>query len=96
MENRYASRVIEVDQKQTVITTGPYAVVRHPMYVSILLIYISSPIALGSLWALIPMALLAFLIIARIRNEEKFLAQELTGYREYMQKTKYRLIPGLW
>ncbi|HEX3048408.1 MAG TPA: isoprenylcysteine carboxylmethyltransferase family protein [Bacillota bacterium] len=96
LENRYASRVIEVEQKQKVITTGPYAVVRHPMYVSVLLIYTFSPVALGSLWGLIPMAFLTLLIIARIRNEEKVLSQELEGYREYMQKTKYRLIPGLW
>ena len=96
LENRYASRVIEVEQKQTVISTGPYAVVRHPMYVSVLLIYVSSPVALGSYWAVIPMVFLTFLIIARIRNEEKVLTQELEGYREYMKKTKYRLIPGLW
>jgi protein-S-isoprenylcysteine O-methyltransferase Ste14 len=96
LENRYASRIIEVEQEQKVITTGPYAIVRHPLYVSALLIYGSSPIALGSYWAMIPMVFLAYLIIARIRNEEKVLAQELKGYREYMQKTKYRLIPGLW
>ena len=95
-ENRYASRIIEVEQKQKVITTGPYAVVRHPMYSGVLLMYGFSPLALGSYWGMISNALLVLLIIARIRNEEKVLKQKLEGYREYTQKVKYRLIPGIW
>ena len=95
-ENRYASRIIEVEQKQKVITTGPYAVVRHPMYSGALLMYGFSPLALGSYWGMIPNALLVILIVARIRNEEKVLKQELEGYREYTQKVKYRLVPQIW
>ena len=95
-ENRYASRIIEVEKKQKVITTGPYAFVRHPMYSGVLLMYGFSPLALGSYWGMIPNALLILLIVARIRNEEKVLKQELEGYREYTQKVKYRLVPGIW
>jgi len=95
-ENRYASRIIEVEQKQKVVTTGPYAVVRHPMYSGALLMYGFSPLALGSYWGMIPNALLVVLIVARILNEEKVLIRELEGYREYAQKVKYRLIPGVW
>jgi len=95
-ENRYASRVIEVEQDQQVVSTGPYAIVRHPMYVANLLIFIFSPLALGSYWAMIPMLLLIGVVLARIKNEEEVLRKELRGYREYTQKTKYRLIPGVW
>jgi protein-S-isoprenylcysteine O-methyltransferase Ste14 len=95
-ENRYASRIIEVEQKQKVITTGPYAVVRHPMYSGALLMYGFSPLALGSYWGMIPNALLILLIVARMRNEENVLKQELEGYVEYTQKVKYRLVPGIW
>jgi protein-S-isoprenylcysteine O-methyltransferase Ste14 len=95
-ENRYASRVVEVEQEQKVIATGPYALVRHPMYVAVLLIYVFSPLALGSYWAMIFVAPLPFLLVARIRNEESVLSRELKGYQEYQQKTRYRLIPGVW
>jgi len=95
-ENRYASRIIEVEQKQKVVTTGPYAVVRHPMYTGALLMYGFSPLALGSYWGMIPNLLLVVLIVTRIRNEEKILKRELEGYREYTQKVRYRLVPGIW
>ncbi len=95
-ENRYASRIIEVEQKQKVVTTGPYAVVRHPMYSGALLMYGFSPLALGSYWGMIPNVLLLLIIVARIRNEEEVLKQELEGYMEYTQKVKYRLAPGIW
>jgi len=95
-ENRYASRVVEVEQEQTVISSGPYAMIRHPMYLGSLLLYILSPLALGSYWAIIPAILIIPVIIARIRNEESVLARDLSGYQEYMQKTRYRLIPGMW
>jgi len=95
-ENRYASRIIEVEQEQKVISSGPYAIVRHPMYVGVSLIYIFSPLALGSYWATIPSLLIIPLLVARIRNEESVLGRELKGYKEYMQKTTYRLIPGIW
>ena len=95
-ENSYASRVIEVAEGQGVISTGPYAAVRHPMYSALLTLYVVSPLALGSYWAVIPALLLIPIIVARIRNEEQVLAGELPGYREYLQKTRYRLIPGVW
>ena len=95
-ENSYASRIIEVDKEQKVISSGPYTIVRHPMYLGIMLIFLSTPIALGSFWALIPFILLPILLVFRILNEEKILLKELAGYKEYCQKTHYRLIPYIW
>jgi protein-S-isoprenylcysteine O-methyltransferase Ste14 len=95
-ENRYASRVVEVERGQQVISSGPYGVVRHPMYVGTLLMYLASPVALGSWWALLPALLIVPILVARIINEEKVLARDLPGYAEYMQETRYRLIPGIW
>jgi protein-S-isoprenylcysteine O-methyltransferase Ste14 len=95
-ENQYASRIIEVEEQQKVITTGPYAWVRHPMYLAVSVMYIFSPLALGSYWAMLSTILLLILLVARIRNEERVLLGELKGYREYTQQTKYRLIPGIW
>jgi protein-S-isoprenylcysteine O-methyltransferase Ste14 len=95
-ENRYASRVVEVEQGQHVVNTGPYAVVRHPMYVAVIAMFVSTPVALGSWWAVIPALALIPVLIARIRNEEQVLLRELRGYCEYAQVTKYRLIPGVW
>lgn len=95
-ENSYASRIVEVSQEQKVISSGPYAVVRHPMYVGVTLMYGLSPLALGSYWAMIPALSIIPILVARIVNEEKLLREDLKGYNEYMQKTKYRLIPGIW
>jgi protein-S-isoprenylcysteine O-methyltransferase Ste14 len=95
-ENRYASRIIEIEQEQKVICSGPYSIVRHPMYFGVSLMYILSPLALGSYWAMLPSILIILLIVARIQNEESVLARELRGYQEYMHKIKYRLIPGIW
>ena len=95
-ENSYASRVVEVYPGQKVITTGPYAIVRHPMYVGSLLMYGFTPIALGSFWARIGSVLLLILILFRILSEEKFLIENLEGYKDYLHKTRYRLIPGIW
>ena len=95
--NRYLSRTVEVDADQKVITTGPYAVVRHPMYAGVLLLYLFTPIALGSFWAMIPFVIMAAAVFpGRILNEEKVLLRDLTGYKEYMKKTRFRLIPGIW
>jgi protein-S-isoprenylcysteine O-methyltransferase Ste14 len=95
-ENRFLSRVVEVAQGQTVIRTGPYAVLRHPMYAAIIPLYFFSPLALGSYWALIPAAAIPLVLIARITNEEEVLSRELEGYTEYIRQVKYRLIPGIW
>ena len=94
--NSYASRTIEIQQGQKVISTGPYAIVRHPMYTSALIIYAATPIILGSLYSELTIIPLIALVIFRIIHEEKTLAKDLPGYREYLQKVKYRLIPGLW
>ena len=94
--NSFASRVIEVETSQKVISTGPYAIVRHPMYSATSVFYFFTPLALGSYWALIPAALLLLVFIPRIRGEEKELTEHLEGYREYTRKVRYRLIPGLW
>jgi len=96
LENRYLSRVVEVTPDQKIITTGPYAVIRHPMYVGTILIYLFSPLALGSYWALIPMALATAVFPLRVKNEESVLLRDLSGYREYTQKVRFRLIPGIW
>ena len=95
-ENRSASRVIEVESGQRVVATGPYAVVRHPMYAAIATMVLATPVALGSWWAFIPALLLVAVLAERIKNEERVLAAELTGYGDYMRTTIYRLIPGVW
>jgi protein-S-isoprenylcysteine O-methyltransferase Ste14 len=95
-QNSFASRVIEVTENQKVISTGMYGIVRHPMYMSILIIYLFSPLALGSYWAVIPALFMIPVLVARINNEEKVLLRDLPGYGEYMQKVKYRFIPKGW
>jgi protein-S-isoprenylcysteine O-methyltransferase Ste14 len=94
--NSYASRVIEVEPAQTVVSTGPYALVRHPLYVASLLIFVFAPLALGSYWGLPFSAMTIPVIVARIRNEEEVLAARLSGYALYMRSTRFRLIPGIW
>ena len=95
-QNSYASRIIEINENQKVISTGLYGVVRHPMYLGVLIMFLPTPIALGSFWALIPFAVLPVSIILRILNEEKVLSDNLQGYKEYCQKTRFRLIPFIW
>jgi len=95
-QNSYASRIIEVNIGQKVITTGLYSLVRHPMYLGVLIMYLPTPMALGSYWGLIPMAILPVSLVFRILNEEKVLSENLEGYNEYCLTTKYRLIPHIW
>jgi protein-S-isoprenylcysteine O-methyltransferase Ste14 len=95
-ENRSASRTVGVEVGQRVVASGPYAVVRHPMYAAITVMSLATPLALGSWWAGIPALLLVAVLAERIRHEERLLANELAGYREYMRTTSYRLIPGVW
>jgi len=95
-ENAYLSRTIEVQQGQTVIDTGLYGIVRHPMYLATLLMFLPLPLVLGSFWGLIPFGLYPVIIVVRILNEETVLTDGLAGYREYKQKVRYRLIPYLW
>jgi len=95
-ENPYASRIVEVEPNQHVVATGPYAVIRHPMYLGALLIYLFTPLALGSYWAILPAVFIIPILVARIRNEESVLARDLEGYGDYLRNTRYRLIPGIW
>ncbi len=95
-ENTYLSRTIEVQQDQKVIDTGLYSVVRHPMYSVTLLLFLSMPLVLGSLYSFGIFLLYPFIIAKRIKSEEEFLEKELDGYLEYKQKVKYRLIPFVW
>ena len=95
-ENSYASRIIEVEKGQKIISSGPYAIVRHPMYLGQTLLLLLTPLALGSYWAIIPALFIIPILMARIRNEEQILERELKGYQGYMQKIKFRLIPGIW
>lgn len=95
-ENEYASRAVEVEQQQRVITTGPYSLIRHPLYLATILMFGFSPLALGSYWALIPVALYPPILVARIRNEEEVLLRDLDGYADYCKVVRYRLMPGIW
>jgi protein-S-isoprenylcysteine O-methyltransferase Ste14 len=95
-ENVWLSRTVEVQENQTVIQTGLYGIVRHPMYLATLLMFLPIPLILGSLWGLIPFALYPAILVIRILNEEKVLTKDLRGYKEYKKKVKYRLIPFIW
>jgi protein-S-isoprenylcysteine O-methyltransferase Ste14 len=95
-ENTYTSATIEVAANQKVIESGPYALVRHPMYASALLYLLGTPLALGSYWGLLPFVALIPLLIWRLTDEEKMLSGELEGYRQYQQRVRYRLVPGVW
>lgn len=95
-ENVWLSRVVEVQVGQHVIDTGLYGIVRHPMYLAVTLLYLSIPIVLGSWWALLVMSPCVFLLVARIKNEEKVLRQGLLGYTEYAERVRYRMIPWVW
>lgn len=87
---------IQKDRGQTVVTGGPYRYVRHPGYVGSILFQIATPLMLGSLWAFIPAGLAALLLVVRTALEDKTLLEELDGYEEYAQQTRYRLLPGIW
>ena len=95
-ENAFLSRTIEVQENQTVVDTGLYGIVRHPMYAVTLLLFLSMPLVLGSVISFLCFLPYPFLIAKRLLNEEVFLAKELPGYEAYMQKVQYRLIPGIW
>lgn len=95
-ENAYLSRTIQVQQGQKVVDTGLYGIVRHPMYSATVLLFLSIPLVLGSLYAFLIFLVYPILIAKRIRHEEEFLAQELEGYDAYRQKVKYRMLPFVW
>jgi protein-S-isoprenylcysteine O-methyltransferase Ste14 len=95
-ENTYLSRTVEVQENQKVIDTGLYGVVRHPMYMVTLFLFLAMPLVLGSVISFVIMFLYIPIIIKRIRSEELVLAEGLSGYSKYMEKVKYRLIPFVW
>jgi protein-S-isoprenylcysteine O-methyltransferase Ste14 len=95
-ENRFGSAAVEITQNQRVISTGPYAVVRHPMYSSASLYFVGTSVALGSYWGLIASVLIVFGLVWRLFDEEKFLAQNLPGYADYCATVHWRLVPGVF
>ena len=95
-ENAYLSRTIKVEAGQTVVDTGLYGIVRHPMYMATVLLFLMIPMVLGSWYALIVFAFYPAIIIVRLKDEEKLLTKELSGYDEYTKKVKYRLFPFIW
>jgi protein-S-isoprenylcysteine O-methyltransferase Ste14 len=95
-ENTFASATIEVAENQKVISTGPYAIVRHPMYASASLYLLGTPLALGSYWGLVPIAAIMPFLIWRLTDEERFLARNLPGYTEYQKRVQHRLVPFVW
>jgi len=95
-ENTFTSATIEVADYQKVISSGPYALVRHPMYASASLYLLGTPLALGSYWGLVPIAVIMPFLIWRLLDEERFLARNLPGYTEYQKRVRYRLVPFVW
>jgi protein-S-isoprenylcysteine O-methyltransferase Ste14 len=95
-ENTFTASTVKVEAEQKVIATGPYALVRHPMYAGTVLLIVATPFALGSLWALVPAILLIGVVAARLLEEERYLRANLAGYGEYCDKVRYRLIPKVW
>lgn len=95
-ENAYLSRTVKVQEGQKVISTGLYGIVRHPMYSATVLMFLSMPLVLGSVYSFLIFLAYPFIIAKRIKHEEELLERELDGYREYKKKVKYRLIPFIW
>ena len=95
-ENAYLSRTVKVEEGQTVVSTGLYGIIRHPMYTASILMFLSIPLIMGSWYALIPFAFYPVLMVVRIKDEEKLLTAELAGYAAYKTKVRYRLIPFIW
>lgn len=95
-ENTYLSRTVEVQENQKVIDTGLYGIVRHPMYMATVILFLAMPLVLGSVLSFLIMLCYIPIIVKRIGNEEQVLEKGLPGYREYREKVRYRLIPGIW
>lgn len=95
-ENAYLSRTVKVEEGQTVISTGLYGIVRHPMYAATILLFLMMPLVLGSWYALLIFLIYPAVIVVRLQGEERLLSKELPGYAQYREKVKYRLIPFIW
>ncbi|MBA0046596.1 isoprenylcysteine carboxylmethyltransferase family protein [Mycobacteroides sp. LB1] len=96
IQNSFAASTVQVETGQTLVSTGLYGLVRHPMYTGNVVTVIGFPLALGSYWGLVSVIPGLIVLIVRIRDEEKLLAEELDGYLEYAQKARYRLVPYMW
>jgi protein-S-isoprenylcysteine O-methyltransferase Ste14 len=96
IQNGYAAANVTVESGQTLVTTGLYGLVRHPMYTGNVIMMVGTPLALGSYWGLVFVLPGVALLVARIRDEEQLLTDELSGYREYTERTRYRLVPTIW
>jgi protein-S-isoprenylcysteine O-methyltransferase Ste14 len=95
-ENAYLSRTIRVEEGQTVVDTGLYGIVRHPMYMATILLFLAMPVVLGSWWALLVFASYPAIIVVRLKDEEALLEKELAGYCDYQKKVRWRLVPFVW
>jgi protein-S-isoprenylcysteine O-methyltransferase Ste14 len=95
-ENTFAATTVTVESGQRVISSGPYGLVRHPMYTAAVVMFLATPVALGSWWGLVPAAALAATIVWRLLDEEQYLMRNLTGYIEYQSAVRTRLVPGVW
>ena len=95
-ENKYLSRTIEVQENQKVIDSGLYGIVRHPMYMATIFLFLSMPLILGSIYSFLIFLIYPIIIAKRIKNEEEVLEKELPGYKEYKEKVKYKMIPFIW
>jgi len=95
-ENSFAAATIEVAPDQKVISTGPYAIIRHPMYFGAIVMLLGTPLALGAWWGLLVFFMITGIVVWRLLEEEKFLSRDLSGYKEYCQKVRYRLVPFIW
>ena len=95
-ENAYLSRTVKVEEKQKVVDTGLYGIVRHPMYMATILLFLMIPVILGSWWGLLVFAFYPGIILVRLKDEEELLRRELEGYEAYCRKVKYRILPFIW
>ncbi len=95
-ENTFTAGTIEIAAQQTVVSTGPYAVVRHPMYAGALVLLLGTPLALGSWWGLLALFPMTAVLVARLLDEEQYLTQGLLGYKEYCRTVRFRLLPFVW
>jgi protein-S-isoprenylcysteine O-methyltransferase Ste14 len=95
-ENAFAAATVRVESGQRVISSGPYAVTRHPMYAAALLLFVGTPLALGSWWGLVPAAVLVATLVWRLLDEESYLARNLPGYTDYQRQVRTHLVPGIW
>ena len=95
-ENSFAAAAIQLAPDQRVVSTGPYAIVRHPMYTGVLIMVLGTPLALGSWWGVVMLVPITLVVVLRLLDEETFLSEHLSGYREYVRKVRYRLIPSIW